>query len=491
MIAEFRFGEWLPDQPDLANPGLIMARNVFPVGPGYDPINEPVASGATVAGGAIGAARIIRPDGSQVLVVGTGTDLYTITGDTVTPSGLALSIPPGGFWSFVPFGRMVWAFAPGVTPHYLPNIATDSLFVPHPGVAPLAATAGRVGDFVVAGNLVDIDTTADPYRIRWSRFNDPAGDWGDDIALQSGAVAMPLEYGPVVAIAGGDTGLILQRYGVHRLDYTGGASVFARREISAGRGCAAAKSVVQVAGVTYFLSDDGFFRTDGSSLQSISSHRVFQWFLGAAKAEAIEKVHGAVDWRTRCIIWSFEGRNAAPGYNQQIIYSWEADRWSCATIGVDWVFDTIKDGMTLEQVSAIYPNIDQMAYSLDSPVFMARGRSLTVIKGGFVCAMSGDNMQATIETGEFQPDPGYRCCVNGVSVLVENTSANSRVTLGGRDTYKGQGLRWTPEQAEGADGMAHPILDARYVRARITIPRGAVWSRATGIQAEYVRTGRA
>ena len=489
MIADFTFGQWLPDQPDLNNPGLIVAQNVFPVGPGYDPINEPVANGVSVAGGAIGAVRVVRPDSSQMLVLGTRTDIFTVVGDIVTPSELGLSIA-NGFWSFVPFGRGIWAFAPGVVPHYLPNIATDTVFIPHPGVAPTAATAARVADFVVAGNLVDIDTTQDPYRIRWSRFNDPAGDWGDDAALQSGAVSMPVEFGPVVAISGGEYGVVMQRYGLSRLEYTGGATVFAKREIAAGRGCAAPQSVVQVAGVTYFLSDDGFFRTDGASIQSISSQRVFQWFQNEVKAEAVEKVQGAIDWRTRCIIWSFSGRDAPAGYNRQIIYSWEADRWSSARISLDWVFDTIKDGMTLEQVSAVYPNIDQMPYSLDSPIFMARGRSLTIIKGGFVCAMSGDNMEATFETGEFQPDPGYRCCVNGVAVLAENSDANSRVALGGRDTFKGTPPRWTAEHQEGPDGMAHPIIDGRYVRARVVIPRGAEWERATGIQAEFVRTGR-
>lgn len=488
MIAEFQFGQWLPDQPDLANPGLIAAHNVMPIGTGYDPIAGAVSTGASVGGAATGAVRIIRPDGSQMLVIGTATDIVTVVGGLPQASGLGLVTQ--GPWVFIPFGRMIWAFAKGVAPHYLADIQTDRLFAPHPGVAPVAACAGRVGDFIVAGNMVDIDATVDPYRIRWSRFNDPAGDWGDDIALQSGAVVMPLEFGQVVAISGGESGLVLQRYGVHRLDYTGGATVFAKREISSGRGCASQKSVVQVAGTTYFMSDDGFFRSDGSNLQPISSQRVFSWFLDSAKGAEIEQVHGAVDWRSRCIIWSYSGKYDPPGYHRQLIYSWEADRWSSAAFRADHVFDTIKAGLSLEQVSALYPDLDQMPVSLDSPEFLARGRGMSIIRDGIVYNMDGATLAASFETGEFQPDPGYRCCISGVAVLAENIDANSRVSLGGRDTFKGQAVRWTPEQAEGADGMAHPIIDSRYVRARIKIPAGARWQRATGIQAEFVRTGR-
>ena len=38
-----QFGEWLPDQPDYMNTGVITATNVVPAASGYAPINEFVA----------------------------------------------------------------------------------------------------------------------------------------------------------------------------------------------------------------------------------------------------------------------------------------------------------------------------------------------------------------------------------------------------------------------------------------------------------------
>lgn len=489
MIQEFPFGQWLPDAPDYQNPGLVAAENVLPVGGGYEPIRAPVATGVSVTGTARGMIRVVRPDTSQLIVIGTADDLYTVSGGVVVPSGLE-DVNVTASWRFVPFGKMLWAFAAGHAPCYLPDVTTDTEFVPHPGTAPKAAAAARVADFIVVGDLEDIDLSVDPYRIRWSRFNDPAGDWADDIATQAGAVAMPSEYGRVMAIAGGDYGIILQRYGVSRLDYTGGAAVFSKREISSGRGCAAPASVVQVAGVTYFLSDDGFFKTDGASIAPIASQRVFSWFLSAIKEEAFESVQGAVDWASRCIVWSFSAAEGVDGFTRQIIYSWESDRWSSATLTLDWLADTIKTGMSLEQVSAVYPDLDAMPLSLDSPKFLARGRSLTAVIAGFVCDLSGAALRARIQTGEFQPATGFRCCVSGVAVLAENADANSQVALGARDPSKGSTVRWTRPQTEGRDGFARPRLDGRYVRAEIIIPAGANWAKAAGIQVEYHKTGR-
>lgn len=491
MIADFEFGEWLPDQPDFQNPGLTECCNVYPIGAVYDPIMAPAGTGMMVSGAPIGAGRIVRSDGSMVLVVGTRADLFTMAGGLVVASDLSLSIAGDeAFWTFIPFGRMVWAFCEGQVPHYLPDTAFSTKFVPHPGVAPRAKAAGRIGDFIMTGNLEDIDATTDPHRIRWSRFNDPAGDWADDIALQSGAVSLPAMNGAVVAISSGDFGLVFQRYGISRLEYSGGVSVFARREISSGRGCASPASVVQVAGVTYFLSDDGFYRTDGATVSPISPNRVFSWFQSKVDGAGIRRTQGAIDWRSRCIVWSFEAASGSGKYTNQIIYSWEANRWSCAEIDVDWMFDTIKSGLSLEEVSAIYPNLDAMLVSLDSAQFKARGRNFSAIVNGEICDMAGENIEARFATGEIQPAPGYRSCVNGVAVLAENETGNSRVALGGRDNLKGGAIRWTGFSEEGPDGFAHPVIDSRYVRARIIIPARAIWQKASGIQVEFIKTGR-
>ena len=73
------FGEWLPDQPDHMNPGVVTATNVIPSASGYKPFPELItysnAATATICG--IFAAK--DNDGNVSLFAGDGGKLYKFT----------------------------------------------------------------------------------------------------------------------------------------------------------------------------------------------------------------------------------------------------------------------------------------------------------------------------------------------------------------------------------------------------------------------------
>lgn len=489
MISDVMLGQWLPDLPDLKNPGLTICDNCYPTSGSYAPFRGPVGTGLSVAGSVRGAVRLQRADGSVVQVVGTDSDLNVIVGGSVTASSLALSLGPEAYWSFEQFNSQVWAFAYGVQPHYLPDIASDTTFVPHPGTAPKASSVARVGDFLVTANMEDIDASAAPYRIRWSPFNNPAADYETDIGTQSGAVDMDPALGIVQGIFGGRSDVVLQQYGVSRLSFTGGATVFSKDVIEEGRGCVSKPSVVTVGSTVYFLSSDGFCRTDGASVEVISTSRVFDWFLENASSVDLFRVQGAVNWPARCVVWSFVPQNGT-GYARQIIFSWAENKWSTASLPVDWFFATTQAGTTLEQYSALYSNIDTATIPLDSPEFKAGDRILQAIIDGELSTMTGETLPATWETGEFQLKPGYRTMTRGVAPLIENIDANTSIAIGVRKASKGGAIHWSPDTVEGSSGYAPIIKDGRYMRGRMTTPAGASWSKASGMQVDATVTGR-
>lgn len=489
MIQEVMLGEWMPDLPDYKNPGVVVANNCYPSPGGYSPFLGPFGSGTAVSGEIRGAIRFERTDGTLVQVIGTTTDLKVVIGGTVTDSSLAYSLAPYVFWSFERFNSQLWAFAYGFTPVYMANVDSDTTFTAHPGVAPKAGSVGRVGDFLVTGNMIDIDTVARPYRIRWSAFNDPAGDYGTDIGKQSGYVDLPRSFGPVVGTFGTRSDVVLQKYGISRLTYTGGATAFRRDTIEDQRGCSATASVVVVGGLVYFLSSDGFCRTDGSSVEVISTSRVFDWFLTNSEAAEIPSVQGAINWSERCVVWSFVPTNGI-GRSRQIIYSWGENRWSTASQPNSWLFDATEAGLTLEEVAAIYPDLDTMGPSLDSPEFKAKDRVFAGIINGELVNMTGEALQAEWETGDFQPVTGYRACTDAAYALVENQDASTEFSIGSRGVFKGGAIDWTPWYAVGAAGFAPVIKDGRYLRSRMRIPAGDVWDKAIGMQVEFKVTGR-
>ena len=114
----------------------------------------------------------------------------------------------------------------------------------------------RVGDFLFMGNLIDTDTNDASYRVRWSPYNNPQGEWATSISLQSDAVDMPGTWAWSWG-SPGNTGLIFQRNGLSRIQYTGGPSVFAKQGQDTQRGLAAPFSLTGRKNV-FYLSDDGF-----------------------------------------------------------------------------------------------------------------------------------------------------------------------------------------------------------------------------------------
>lgn len=476
-MIEFRFGPWLPDATDYSNPGLEVCKNALPGPGGYQPALGPSASIADVGDPVLSAKGFERKSGARITVCATAGDLHVIVGGTVTDSGLtlALTAPP----VFEQFGSSVWATEKDGGTWVLADVETDTTFVAVANIMPSARALWRVGDFLFAGNLTDTDTTDQPYRIRWSPFNNPGGDWETDIGTQSDAVDMPFEYGAVMGGSGWGFGVILQRAAISRISYTGGAGAFSKEIVDRQRGCASSASIVSVGDRVFFLSDDGFFYTDGGPAQSISRGRVWNWFQANVGQTFLEQVKGAVDWPNRCVVWTLPNEDGA--IFGRLYFNWETDQWSYVEGLVDCLFASGKEGLTLEQVAALYPNLDTMTISLDSPLFRAQGRLLAAFVDGNQVTLTGDTLAMEMETGEFQVMPGQRCYVTEVMPLITNPDDSTVVELRGlvvqNQTYIESG-----ETATGPLGFAPFNFDARYYRVRLAVPAGTLWSDAFGFQ---------
>ena len=278
MRQDFQFDQFLPDAPAYNNPGLTACDNVFAENAAYTPIKAPISLGFSVVGSVRGAWRVDLAETDSLLIVGTDSDLYILRGGALYPSGLGLALTSEETWSFDQLGRSVYATCTTGGLYRLENVLADNVFAVCPGSPPRAATLDTVGDFLFLGNMMDIDGTMQPYRVRWSAFNNPTADWVTDIGRQSGYIDMPARYGEVTGIFGNRFDLIFQKHGISRVWYAGGATVFAKEVIEDERGCPAPNSMVRVGGYIYFLASDGFCRTDGSGVEVVSSDRIWSWF---------------------------------------------------------------------------------------------------------------------------------------------------------------------------------------------------------------------
>jgi hypothetical protein len=478
-MIDIPFGEWLPDQPSFKNPGCEIADNVVPKPNGYGPLSGLIGQGDAAAAAVRGAAFMVNNSGASVLVGGTDDSLFIRTSSLVETTGLS-SIGSGEAWDFARFNDFVIATAVNNNPQYLSDIDTDTSWSDLTGSPPVAKRCAKVGEFLMLGNIASY-----PGRVQWSAYNSPATSWADSRLTQAGFVDMPEEFGEVQRISGGRYALVFQKRGISRLTYVGPPLVWRSDIISSDRGTVAPFSVVTVGYLTYFLAQDGFYVTNGASIDGIGSRRINDWFFGEVDQSAVGEVHGAVDWQNECIVWAFS--SGGMGFDRLIIYSWSEGRWSSGTLAVDWLVQTTLDGIDIESLDAIYTDLDQIPLSLDSAEFAPKDSRLAAFVDGEYSTFTGDPLEANWTTGELQPAPGQRVFVNEVMPVISASNWDAGIGLLLRDNF---GVRTnTPMTACGNGGFAPVSGEGQKVAISMVKPSG-VWAEAQGVQVRFRPCGQ-
>jgi hypothetical protein len=388
---------------------------------------------------------------------------------------------------FEQFEASIYATTKTGATYVLADIDSDTTFVAASGTPPKANAITRIGDFLFMGDLTDIDSSDQSYRVRWSQFNNPDGAWATDVATQASFVDMPTRLGTVTGLTGGDIGIIFQKYGVSRIIYTGDSVPFSKEIIDKERGCASPTSIVQVGPVSYYVAHDGFCRTDGNTVDVVSTNKVWDWLTDNIESTNLNKISGAVNWARKAIVWSFYGIGQT-SFTNHIIYNWERDKWSTAEVSIDYILEGTQDGVTLEGVAAIYPDLDAMSLSLDSAAFKARGRMLSCFISGTLYDFIGNALEATFETGDIQPETGKRTFVSGVTPIIENVDGDTKIAIATRNET-GTAITYGTAVETGTMGFSAFNADGRFVRVKETVPAGANWDKASGLQIEFIPSG--
>lgn len=485
MITEFTLGPWLPEQSDYKNPGVEVAKNVIPSPKGYGPVYAMAGTGASVTGAIVGAQSFERSDGSIVTCVATESDLFTIVGGSVQAASLSLSLTAGDdHVSFERYGAEVYATAKNGDTWYLTDIDSDTTFAARGGNIPSANAMARVGDFLVMGDLDD--GTDYPYRVQWSPYNNPGGTWGTDPGTQADYQDLDPQQGPLIAMSGGSFGMVFQKNGISRMQYVGGAAIFAFEIYERNRGCVAPLSVARVGDVAYFLSYDGFFSTDGASTENIGRGRVWEWFLDNVDQAYLSNITAAIDWEKRCVVWfCVKSGTGALSHNIRLCFNWETGGWSYVEESASFgVLANRGTATTLEALAVTYPNIDAMTISLDSEIFRASGSTLGMFVSGELSTGTGTTLAANWQTGSLQPKHGHRTFIRAVTPLIANGGENTMIAVGYRDGMV-PGYSTSPTATVGPLGFSAHNVSGRYFRLDMTIPAGQDWQDAYGVQVEY------
>ena len=466
------FGEWLPDQPGVTG-AVTDAKNCYPVANGYAPFRSEADYSdnaaedllITFAGKFAAVTTLFAASATQIYKFDSSDaslDAATTTGYTAVEG-----------WDVTQFGqKMILANGQDKLQAWELNVSTN--FADLAAAAPAAKFVTVVKDFVVAANVPG----GDENKVLWSDINDET-DWTPGSASQSDYQIIP-DGGDITGLAGGEYGLVFLERAIYRMTYAGSPFFFQFDAISRSLGCISNGSIAQYGGLTYFLSDDGFYACDGQSTKSIGSEKINRWFFSNSVPSLIPtEMSATIDPVNKLVIWKFSGTF---GNKYLLIYSIELGRFSYATTTATSVAYALTPSATLEQVNNYSSDIDALEIPLDSRVFAGGQLLFAGVSGKKIIAFSGQPKTASIVSGDIGSNSST---VTLVKPIVDGGSAT--IAVASRNLLSDQ-VEFGDEVAADSENRASVRSNGKYHRIKL-IPTGSNWETAIGVDVEIVGQG--
>lgn len=472
-ITRINFSEWLPDQPGIAGV-MTEAKNVYPVANGYSPL--PLETDLSLAASEnLNNIFAAKKNAISSLFCSGATKLFKFDAsdtslDDVSKSG-GYSTATGERFYFTQFGGVVIA-ANGADKLQGWTLGSSTAFADLSAAAPTAHYVTVVRDFVVAANTVSY-----PNRVYWSDLNDET-DWTPGAASQSDTQDIA-DGGDVMGITGGEFGLILTERSVVRMSYVGSPFFFQFDTIGRGIGCITPNSVAQYASVTFFLSDDGFYKCDGQIITPIGAEKVDKFFFSDVNLNKLYEMSAAVDPLKKLVIWNYTDGFAQ---KKQLIYNITLGKWSYAETTATFINNVYTPSTALETLD-LYGTLDSLGVSLDSRQWAGGALLLAGVNGTKAISFTGARKTASLTTGD-NGLPGARSVVTLAKPIIDAGSGSvaiaSRVNLDDAINYT------TPVAADDENRIGLRSA-GRYHRVK-TIPSG-LWTFALAVDVDIAPQG--
>lgn len=479
-MARIEFKDWLPDQPGLT--GVVKeALNVVPQAVGYGPIRTAVDYSQSASESLNNVVAGRNPaSGNTEVFAGGETKLFKLDSsdlslDDVSKMG-GYTTPPEQKWRFTQFGDvLIAANADEKLQGW--TLGSSTAWADLSADAPTARYLTVVRDFVVAGYTSGTDSQ----KVQWSGINDET-QWTQSSTNQSDYQIIP-DGGSVQGITGGEFGLVLMEKSIYRMSYVGTPAIFQFDNISRNLGCFEANSIVQYQGVTYFLSDDGFYACNGSEVIGIGNEKVDRYFFSDLDEAYSYRMSATVDPIKNLIVWAYPSSGGSGAVNRLLIYNFEVKKWSRATTSVTFVSQSATPAFTLEALDA-FGTLDTLTSSLDSRIWTGGKSQFVGGSGAKIVTFSGSNMEGTIQTGDLEI-PGQFSTINMSRPLVDGGSGSVAVAT---RRLLSDAVSFGSYTAADSEGRAAFRSTGRYHRLSVQ-PTGS-WTTAIGLDFDIVPQGQ-
>ena len=472
-ITRVTFGEWLPDQPGVIG-ALTTAKNCYPRAVGYGPFptEEDYSDSAAQNLTNVVAARDVAGT-TKVFASGT-TRLYILdSSDFSLDDVSATTYTNATMWKFTQFGNKVIGATEAHTLQAY-DLTTTANFANLSSDAPKAKFVTVVRDFVVTGYQTD-----NPTRVQWSGINNEA-TWAVSATTQADFQNIP-DGGRVQGVTGGEFGIVLMDRSIYRMSYVGTPLIFQFDNISRNLGCYESNSVIQWQGITYFLSDDGFYACDGQQIVNIGAEKVNRYFFTTLREAELDLMSVAVDPSKNLVLWGYSCTDLT---YRILMYHVPTKRWAYADSTVNRIASSSTPAVTLDGLDNYSASIDALQTSLDSRLWLGGKLQLAGVTGAKIITFTGPAKTALIDTADISAEQN-QSMITLVKPLVDNGSGSvaveSRLQLNAT-------LSFPSVTAANSENRVGVRSYGRYHRVRLE-PSGNNWSSAIGVDVEIQQAG--
>ena len=467
-MAYKQFMDWTPDHPEYRNEGLTDARNVVPSFKSYKPMkNLASVSSNGLTNRCQGFASFKSSAGNITSFAGDSTKLYRYLANSFSDvsGSTTFSTPNDNDWKFTQFGNYIIA-SNGANNPQVWQLDSSTNFSDLGGSPPTFFHTAVVRNFVVSGWQ-----PTNRNKLHWSAIGNHAS-WS--IGVDQSDEETLFDTSEITGIVGGEFGIILCVNKIFQLNFVGGSSIFQIRAIEQERGAIAHGSIVTVGSETYFLSQDGFCRTNGESTTLIGENKIDKWFDDSLDQSNLLRITSGHDPLNKLIFWSYPTTNSSNGNPDRILcYNYSADRWSYVDIATQRVSSAFTTGTTLEALDNISTDIETFTDSFDSRIWQGGTLFFSAFDGNNKFGtFSGNNLEATISIGEQEYADGKRTFLTSINPVidVQPKVASGTIAITGK-TINGTNTNFTTQITVGdvirVNDVSSQFNNAKFIVATI------------------------
>lgn len=460
------WGPWRPDVGGPDKPFCETAQGVVPQaagsGVGYGPFPQLITTtGAEALSGAPrGAIALQKFGGDWAVFAATGTTIEALdssfqwsdveTGRTVTPSDDVALLHYGSY-------LLNSDTTDGFKAYNVESPAGNNAVSGAPAARALASCQNVVFAFDCNGNNRRMQSCRQGDFTAWTGGGADGKTFEDGGALIGGR---DLQNGAMI---------ITQESAIRLVQFGVGPTLYGISKIADQRGCVADRTLVTFDGSAYWWDTDGPWQfTMGSKPIPIGAEKVNRWFDANIGPSNYQYLQGTVDPARSLVIWRVDATYA-------VAYNWMIKEWSVLPMLTSALTRLATPAVAIDSVS---DTINSVELAINARFWQGGVTGLGALDASYKFAtFSGTPMAALLQSAKVSADSGP--LIKWVKPVSD--ASNSTLAVGTGASLHG-GVTFASGVAKGSHGWTQQRARARVLAFRESIPAGADWTYANGVE---------